>query len=76
MEKMVTMCGWLSAATTWASRLEARQTVGVSRESVGKNSSAQYHGFSLRIACTVDLAHPTGAERRDDFIGTEARSSG
>ena len=55
--------------------LEARQTVGVSRESVGKNLQRNIT-IQFRVACTVDLAHPAGAERRDDFIGTEARSSG
>ena len=75
MEKMVTMCGWLSAATTWASRLEARQTVGVSRESVGKNLQRNIT-IQFRVACAVDLAHPAGAEHRDDFIRAEARSGG
>ena len=54
---------------------EARQTVGVSRESVGKNLQRNIT-IQFRVACAVDLAHPAGAEHRDDFIGAEARSGG
>ena len=26
---------------------------------------------SLRVAGAIDLAHPAGAQRADDFVGTE-----
>ena len=70
------MCGWFSDARIFASRWK-RRAVGVVRECVGEDLDRDV-SVQLRVAGPIDLPHPAFADRRDDFVGTEAgaRSEG
>ena len=51
--------------------LEAREAVGVLAER-GRQDFQRDVATERHIARAIHLAHPAGAERRDDFIGAEA----
>lgn len=53
---------------------KAGHPVGVPRESVGKDLQRNVT-IQFRVACTVDLSHAAGSNRRDDFIRAEAHAS-
>ena len=55
--------------------LEPRQPVRIVDDRVGKDLDRDL-ALEARIARAVDLAHPTSAERADDFVGTETGASG
>jgi hypothetical protein len=50
--------------------LEARERVGVGGQLRGEDLDGDV-AVELRVAGAVDLAHPAGAERREDFVGPE-----
>ena len=54
---------------------EARQTVGVSREGIGKNLQRDIT-IQFRVARAVDLAHGAGTKRGDDLVRTDAKTGG
>ena len=45
------------------------------RSCVGENLDRD-DAFEAGVGRAVDFAHSAGAERRDDFVGTETRASG
>ena len=53
--------------------LEPRACDRVERESLGKDLDGDF-AAEPRVARAVDLAHPAGADRRQDFVGSEASS--
>ena len=55
--------------------LEAGQRVGVRRQ-VRREDLDGHLAIELRVARAVDLAHPPGAERREDLVGPEPCSGG
>jgi hypothetical protein len=50
--------------------LEPRQPVRIVNDRVGQDLDCDV-ALEARVERAVDLAHPTGAERADDFVGTE-----
>ena len=52
---------------------EARQTVGVSREGIGKNLQRNI-AIQFRVAGAVDLTHATSAEQGQNLVGAELPS--
>ena len=67
--RMIQCCEYLRLA------LEARDAIGILRDTVRQDLQRDV-ATELRIARAIHLAHPAGAERRDDFVGTEASSGG
>ena len=55
--------------------LEAPQAIGIGREAVGQDLDRDL-AAEARIARAVDLAHPSGAKRRQDFIRPDDPSAG
>ena len=53
---------------------EAREPVRIGRERVGQNLERDV-ALQLRVARAIDLAHPAGAEQRDDLVVAEPGSS-
>jgi hypothetical protein len=53
--------------------LEAREAVGVVRKGRGQDLQRDV-AMELGVAGMVHLTHATGAERRQQFIGTQARA--
>ena len=53
--------------------LESRDAIRVGHESVGEDLDRDV-ATELGVARAIDLAHPAGAEWRDDFIRPEART--
>ena len=53
--------------------LKARKPFGIVREAVGKHL---YRNLSTQIGveCAIDLAHPAGAQQREDSVGAEPRA--
>ena len=51
--------------------LEALQPFGVGRQAGGQDLD-RYLASEPRVARAIDLPHPAGAERGDDFVGAEA----
>ena len=47
--------------------LEARSVVSVVRQ-LRRQNLDRYVTTDLRVACAVDLAHPTGAQLIEDFV--------
>jgi hypothetical protein len=54
---------------------EARHATGVGRERRRQDLQGDIT-IQLRVARAIDLTHAPGAERREDFVGTEARAAG
>jgi len=69
------MLGWFSEALTCALVLEARQPSLILREGRRQQLDGRL-AVQPRIAGVVDLAHATGAQRREDLVGAEADSAG
>ena len=67
------MFGWFSEASDLRFALEAREPIGVGRERVGQDLDRDV-AIQLRVARAIDLAHPAGAERRQDLVGAEPRA--
>src|ERR1700730_15194323 len=55
--------------------LESRQPIRVGRKDVGKELDGNV-AIELDVARAVDLAHAACAQRRQDFVRSEARASG
>ena len=55
--------------------LESGQPVGVPRDVRGQHLDGDGRGPAC-VARAVDLTHSTGAERREDFVGTQTSSCG
>jgi hypothetical protein len=55
--------------------LEASERVGVAGDALGQHLDRHFP-LEPRVACPVDLAHPAGAERRDDLVRSQPRSGG
>src|SRR5205085_9581127 len=55
--------------------LEAAQRLGVLRERRRQDLDRDVP-LELRVASPVDLAHPAGADRREDLVGSELRRGG
>ena len=53
--------------------LEARDALRIVAEAI-RDEFDRDVASKLRVARTIDLAHPAAAERRDDFIGAEAKA--
>ena len=53
--------------------LEARQALGVAGHFVREHLDCDF-AAEARIPRTVDFAHPSRAEQRDDFVGAEPAS--
>jgi hypothetical protein len=66
IEKMVTMCGWLSAATARASRLKRASQSGSAATSWGRILIATSRPSLVSRA--IDLAHPARADQPLDTI--------
>ena len=69
------MFGWLSEASTCASRLKRASRSGSQREELGQDLQRDV-AIELRVARAIDLAHAACAEGRDDLVGAEARAGG
>ena len=54
---------------------EAREAIGVFRERFGKNLERD-RASEFEIPGAIDLAHASGAERRDDFVRAETVARG
>ena len=67
---MAPMWGWLSVASSRASRAKRDATLGVGRE-VRRQDFDRDVAPELAVARAIDLAHAAGAERRDDCVGPE-----
>ena len=65
------MFGWFSAPAARASCSKRREPVGVGGERRGQHLDRDL-AAEPRVARAVDLAHPAGAERRDDLVGPQA----
>ena len=65
------MCGWLSDASTCASRLNRASRSGSCANAAGRTFSATSRS-KPRVAGAIDLAHPAGAEWHEDFVGSES----
>jgi hypothetical protein len=50
--------------------LEAGDAVGIGGERLRQNFQRDI-ASQFRVARTIHLSHPTGTERRNDFVGTE-----
>jgi len=70
IEKMVTMWGWLSAATARASRRN-RARLGI-RSDVGGQHFQRDVTAEASVVRAIDVAHATFAELGDDLVGTDA----
>ena len=55
--------------------LEAPEPLGIGRQRRGQHLDRDV-APEPRVAGAIDLAHSTRAERRDDLVGTQARSGG
>ena len=67
------MCGWLSAASSCASRAKRAPPLRIGDEDVRQDLDRDV-AIELRIAGAIDLAHSAGAERAEDLVRTEARA--
>ena len=54
--------------------LEARQPLGIGGDGRRQDLDGDV-ALQLGVAGAIDLAHAANAERRDDFVGTEAAAS-
>ncbi len=66
-EKMVTMCGWLSAATSAGFALEAGEAIGIAGGVGGKDFEGDV-AFEFGVGGAIDLAHAAGAEGGEDAV--------
>ena len=55
--------------------LESRETVGVAARRLGQDLDGDV-ATEPRVSGAIDLAHPAGTERCDDFVGAESISRG
>ena len=69
------MCGWLSARDGRASRSKRARTSGSADRCGGQHLDRDV-AAEARVPRAIDLAHAAGAERGDDFVGTESGSGG
>ena len=65
------MFGWLRLARIWASRLEPREPIRVSREGVGQDLQGDL-AVERGVAGLPDLAHAAFAEQGGDVVMAEA----
>ena len=73
MEKMVTICGWLSGGDGPGFPSEARQTIDVEREGIGKNLQRNIT-IQFRVARAIDLTHATSAKQGQNPVSAELPS--
>ena len=66
------MFGWFSEASSCASRLEARHTLGVGRKALGEHLDGHV-APEPRVASPIDFPHPADPEQRENFRRAEAR---
>ena len=69
------MCGWLSAASIFASRSNREIAFRIRAELVADDLDRD-GAPELAVAGAVDLAHPAGAQDTRYFIGAETRPDG
>ena len=64
------MLGWLSAATTRASRSKRASACAFGGEPLGEHLDRDV-ALQPGVARAIHLAHPAGADRGDHFVRTE-----
>ena len=69
------MFGWLRPPAVCASCSKRRRRSASLENDAGRTLTATSR-FEPLVARPVDLAHPAGADRREDLVGTELRSGG
>ena len=74
-EKIVTIPGWLSAASERGLALEASQPLGVLRH-VLREHLDRHVAPEPRVPRPVNLPHPARPQRRKDLVGTETGAGG
>ena len=67
------MLGWFSAPAALRLLLEAPQALGVGENAAGKDLD-RHVAAEPRVPRPIHLAHASGADRREDLVGTELRS--
>ena len=72
-EKIVTMWGWLRAASVWAS-LSNRSSRSGLRGQLRRQDLEGHLPLESRIAGAIDLSHPPGSKGLKDLVGAEACS--
>jgi hypothetical protein len=66
------MCGWLSEEMALASRSKRWRSVSSPASEAGM--ALMRRPVQARVARSMDLSHAAGAQRRDDFVGSELGS--
>ena len=61
--------GMIKAGNNFGFTFETLAAGGIVREIRGKNLDGN-NALQARIPCPIHLAHATGAQRREDFVGT------
>ena len=69
------MFGWLSVASSCASRVNRARRSGSSAEELRQHLQGDV-AIQLRVARAVHLAHGARSKRGDDFVGTDSLSGG
>ncbi len=72
---MAAMCGWLSDGEDLGLALKAGEPLGIGGEGVGQDLQRDI-AIELRVARTIDLAHPTRANGSQNLVGAKFLARG